>query len=215
MSSTGTIETIYNKNRTRRVRIEYDDDGSACDPREYDELVEIVTPDTSMTEHTDGAMFEEAHRRLYYKGLGGAFARYLKIFHDVNALPVYKYEHSGVALSTGSFIGRAQHAEWDSGMIGWAYIRPDAEHWDGMDEEAILSGFVEELGKWMNGEVYGWIVEKQVSYVKSHLGAGGEVVDNETGAEWVEEDACWGFVGYDYAQEAAKEALGEDNDGAV
>lgn len=201
-----TVDTIYNETRTRRVRIEYDDDGSACDPREFDELVDIVTPDQSMTEHSDNACFEEAHRRLYYRGLGGAFGRYLKIFHGIIALPVYKYEHSGVALSTGSFIGRAQHAEWDSGMIGWAYIRPDAERWEGMDDEAIISGFVETLGQWMNGEVYGWIVEEKVHGTRVYdSGKASEEFD-----EWDEVDSCWGCLGYDYAQEAAKEALGEE-----
>jgi hypothetical protein len=201
-----TLFTLYNESRTKRVRIEYDDDGSACDPREYDELVDIVTPDTSMTEHSKDAYFEEAHRRLYYKGLGGAFGRYLKIFHDINALPVYRYEHGSVALSTGSFIGRAQHAEWDSGMIGWAYIRPDAERWDGMDEEAILSGFVEVLGQWMNGEVYGWIVEEKVTGTKVYEGDHAD----EAFEEWGVEESCWGFLGYDYAQQCAIEALGED-----
>lgn len=201
-----TVDTIYNESRTKRVRIEYDDDGWACDPRDYDELVDIVTPDTSMTEHSKDAQFEEAHRRLYYKGLGHTFGRYLRIFHDTTALPVYKYEHSGVALSTGSFLGRAQHAEWDSGQIGWAYIRTDAEHWDGMDEEAILSGFVEELGKWMNGEVYGYVVEDKVHGTKVYD-------DDRDGVEfedWEEGDSCWGIVGYDYAEVEAKMALGEE-----
>lgn len=36
--------------------------------------------------------------------------------------PVYLYDHSGLAVSTGSFIGRAHHAEWDSGIIGFIYM---------------------------------------------------------------------------------------------
>ena len=31
-------------------------------------------------------------------------------------LPVYMYEHSGIALSTGSFSDN-----WDSGQVGWIY----------------------------------------------------------------------------------------------
>lgn len=210
--STETVDTIYNKDRTRRVRIEYDDDSSASDPREFDELVEIVTPDLrSWNVRTENARFQHEHDRLYERGLGGAFPRYLKIFHNVEAVPVYMYEHSGVALSTGSFIGRAQHAEWDSGMIGWAYLSPDAEQWDGIEPEKIIAGFVEELGKWMNGEVYGWIVEEKVT--------GSKVYDSdredEAFEEWDEGDSCWGLIGYDYAQQAAREALGEDEDGTA
>jgi hypothetical protein len=204
-----TIETIYNKARTRRVRIEYDEDGSSCDPREYDELVEIVTPDLRRWNvRTEGAVFQHQHDQLYERGLGGAFARYLKIFHDVDAVPVYMYEHSNVALSTGSFIGRAQHAEWDSGMIGWAYIRPDAEKWEGMEPEKIISGFVETLGQWMNGEVYGWIAEDKVSGTKVYDGD----QEDEVFEEWTEEDSCWGFIGYGYAESEAKAALGEEED---
>lgn len=209
-----TVETFYNKARTRRVRLEYDEDGSACDPREFNELVEIVTPVMrSWNVRTDGAKFQEAHDRLYDKGLGGAFGRYLKIFHGVTALPVYMYEHSGVSLSTGSFIGRAQHAEWDSGMIGWAYVNPDAETWEGMDPPGLIAGMIEELGKWMNGEVYGWIVEKKVELAPITRDEDGTVMEvdyENTQEDWEEEDSCWGYIGSEYAESEAKSALGEE-----
>lgn len=31
------------------------------------------------------------------------------------------YDHSVLRMSTSSFLGRAQHAEWDSGQVGWVY----------------------------------------------------------------------------------------------
>ena len=37
-------------------------------------------------------------------------------------LPLYLYDHSGLAMSTESFSGRAPHAEWDSGQVGWIYV---------------------------------------------------------------------------------------------
>lgn len=199
-----TIETIYNEAKTRRVRIEYDDDGSHCDPRAYNELVEIVTPDMNRWNvRTEGARFQHEHDVLYERGLGGAFARYLRIFHDVEAVPVFMYEHSGVALSTGSFLGRAQHAQWDSGMIGWAYINPDAERWKGMDPEGIVTGFVETLGQWMNGEVYGWIEEEKVAGIKVYEGDH----EPEEFEEWEFKDSCWGFIGYEYVEAEAKSQL--------
>jgi hypothetical protein len=40
------------------------------------------------------------------------------------ALTVYGYDHSVFRISTESFIGRAQHAEWDSGILGVIYAMP-------------------------------------------------------------------------------------------
>lgn len=212
-----TVETIYTDDKQRRARIEYDDDGSSSDPREGD-VIQIVTADHNMTEHTAGAAFEAQHDALYERGLGGAFGRYLKIFHNVDAYPVYRFEHGNVALSIRDFGDR-----WDSGMIGWAYINP-SEAWEGMDSKEIITGHLAELTRWMNGEVYGYIVEK--------LQRGRKVYDDGTPdepfEEWVDEEetgyvsdghggynpikmgkSCWGFVGLEYAIEEAKEALGE------
>lgn len=202
-----TVETIYTEDKQRRVRIEYDFDGGPADPREDAELVDIVTPNLrNWNVRTEDAQFQSQHDALYERGLGGAFPRYMKIFHDTNVVPVFMYEHSGVALSVGSFIGRAQHAEWDSGQIGWAYIRPDAEKWEGMDEREIIKSFVQTLGQWMNGEVYGWIVERKATGTKVY---DDEVDEDEDFEEWVVEDSCWGYVGLEWAEQAAKtEGLG-------
>nr|VUX18845.1 Uncharacterised protein [Faecalibacterium prausnitzii] len=37
-------------------------------------------------------------------------------------LPLYLYDHSTLAMSMESFVGRAVHAEWDSGQVGWIYV---------------------------------------------------------------------------------------------
>ena len=37
-------------------------------------------------------------------------------------LPLYLYNHSGLSISTRSFYGRAHHAEWYSGVVGFIYI---------------------------------------------------------------------------------------------
>jgi len=48
---------------------------------------------------------------------------YLIENHDaVVILPIYMYDHSNITLSTESFIGRAQHAEWDSGRLGLIFV---------------------------------------------------------------------------------------------
>ena len=44
---------------------------------------------------------------------------------DIVIMPVYLYDHSGLSMSTGSFLGRAPHAEWDSGQVGYIYADHD------------------------------------------------------------------------------------------
>ena len=52
----------------------------------------------------------------------------IKLVEDSNTVavkPLYLYDHSGLAMSTGSFVGRAHHAEWDSGCVGFIYMEKD------------------------------------------------------------------------------------------
>lgn len=46
-------------------------------------------------------------------------------YGDVAIQPLYLYDHSGISISTGSFVGRAPHAEWDSGQVGYIYMEKD------------------------------------------------------------------------------------------
>lgn len=201
--SDNTVETIYTDDKQRRVRIEYDMDGSHCDPREDEGIVEIVTGELRRWNvRTEDAMFQHAFDRFNDMGRAGLFRRWLKIFHDTLAMPVYMMEHSSVALRTSDF-----GDPWDSGQIGWAYIKPDAEKWEGMDPAEIIKGFVEVLGQWMNGEVYGWIVEHRVTGRKVY----DDDTEDEEFAEWTDEDeeSCWGYIGLEWAIQAARtEGLG-------
>lgn len=111
-------------------------------------------------------------------------------------LPVYAYVHSGVSLRASSFQGSLPqgHAEFDSGLSGVAYItKATALEWHGgkIVTKAIrasclksLAAIVEEYGRWLNGDCYGFeIVDEN-----------GDVVDS-----------CYGFIGYENAVAAAKE----------
>jgi hypothetical protein len=100
------------------------------------------------------------------------------------------YEHGQVALDTGDFGDR-----WDRGQVGWIYCLPATiRHEYGCTRitkqvrarvEAVLQGEVREYGRYVNGECFGYTVTD----------ANDEVLDS-----------CWGFIGYDYAQDAAREA---------
>lgn len=72
-------------------------------------------------------------------------------------LPVYMFEHSGVALQTTPFSG--PHAAWDSGQVGFIYVHKDKLAAEGIDEATaalILENEVKTYSKYINGEVYGW-----------------------------------------------------------
>lgn len=88
-------------------------------------------------------------------------------------LPVYKYEHGGVAYSTKPF-----PCPWDSGLVGYIHA---PKNFEGMSDDQIRGNLIAELAifsAWANGEVYGYINE-------------------ETG------DSCWGFYSVDDALEEA------------
>lgn len=84
------------------------------------------------------------------------------------ALSLYLYDHGGLAISTRSWLGRAPHAEWDSGMVGYIYAtREDILRVTGrkrlwpkhkMKVMEYLREEVTMYNQWMNGEIYCWSI---------------------------------------------------------
>lgn len=68
------------------------------------------------------------------------------------SLPVFLYDHSGIALSTESFIGRAQHASWDSGMIGWITVSKEKIRQE-FDWKVIGKVRLQKVYRWLDAEV--------------------------------------------------------------
>lgn len=100
------------------------------------------------------------------------------------ALPVYRYEHGGVAYSTVSF-----NDPWDSGRVGIIVATRDriaelcgADFPADKVREALRSE-IEEYSKWANGEVYGYVVRD--------------------GVDGRELDSCWGIIGMEWAKSEA------------
>jgi hypothetical protein len=102
-----------------------------------------------------------------------------KEYHDngFSIVPIFAYIHSGIALSLGSF-----SCPWDSGVFGFLVFK----NGEFGENNIGLKGFVESWSNWLNGEVYGYQVQDDK----------GEVLDS-----------CWGFIGYEHCEEAAKESL--------
>lgn len=92
------------------------------------------------------------------------------------SLPVYLYRHSGERCSTRSFIGRAQHAEWDSGQCGFIYTTSEKVREilgagltfkrDTQKIEAALADEVKTLDDWLSGNVWDFsITDEEGDYV--------------------------------------------------
>ena len=105
-------------------------------------------------------------------------------------LPVYKYDHGGVALKTTPF-----SCPWDSGQIGWIYATQEDLKKCYLTQAVtpeiietatqVLAAEVQQLSDYLNGQVFGYKIYQ-----------GNEL--------W---DSCWGFYGG--PDEAKDNALAE------
>jgi hypothetical protein len=104
--------------------------------------------------------------------------------------PLYLYDHGGQSISTQSFIGRAHHADWDSGQVGWTYASyaDVAKEYGNASPENIerarklLTAETETYDCYVRGDCYGFQLYR----------------DGE------EMESCWGFLG-DFRE--AKDAI--------
>lgn len=112
-------------------------------------------------------------------------------------LPVYMYDHSGVALNTTGF-----SCQWDSGQLGLIFVpynkirkeysvkRVTKKTLDKVKN--VLIGEVEIYGAYLNGDVYGYTI----------INASNE-----------EKDSCWGFYGEDHEKSGLMESAKNTIDG--
>lgn len=113
-------------------------------------------------------------------------------------LPLYLYDHSGVSIKVGSFVGKAIHAEWDSGQIGFTYATKEdiRKNWIVKNvskkllkkAEEVLKGEVEHYDQYIRGNVYGFSIE--------------DTDGNNVGG-------CGGYIGEDYYDAMVNEAKQE------
>jgi hypothetical protein len=106
-------------------------------------------------------------------------------------------DHSGLSISTGSAQFQACDSHgWDWGQVGFIFALPGKikkEYgWKLLTKkrraliEEYLTAEVEGYNQYLNGDVYGYVVED----------VHGEHVNS-----------CWGFFGYDYAVHEAQSVL--------
>ncbi len=118
---------------------------------------------------------EDAIAETLLDEMGSKSLLRLAELHNI-ILPLNLYDHSGLSMSTMSFHGRAPHAEWDSGQVGWIHVtkaKAQAEFGDEVKAAEALESEVATYDSYLRGECYGFELYK--------------------GAK--ETDSCWGFIG--------------------
>lgn len=97
---------------------------------------------------------------------------------------VFAYIHSGYCFSLSPFSCR-----WDSGCCGYFAVKRPSRGGEWKTQKAFLKyavGLIKNLNRHCEGDYYGVKVS--------------ELVDGE----WEEVDACWGYLGREYAEAEAK-----------
>lgn len=119
--------------------------------------------------------------------------------NDLVILPLYLYEHTGLAMNTSGFSCR-----WDSGQCGyiWTTTKRAMEimgHPTGTGKECLeritesLQAEVSLYDSYLQNDCYGYIVEQYQD------------------GEWTEVDSCWGYYcSGSPLHEIAKEVFGDD-----
>lgn len=111
--------------------------------------------------------------------------KYLKKERDAAViLPLYLYDHSGITMSTTSFVCR-----WDSGQVGFVFVDRDKikkeYEWQRLTKkrvgqiEDLLRSEVATYDQFLTGDIWGFVLEQF------------------DGENWEEIDSCWGFYGKD------------------
>jgi hypothetical protein len=121
--------------------------------------------------------------------------RWLKAFHGTTVVETW---HSGDAWYLA-----ADTATWREAMgVTPEQIRKEAER----------GSLMAEYQAWVQGQVYGYVVErKAVTYTVVTDAADGKVIGTRREETWVEVDegSLWGLYGYERATRAAEEALAD------
>jgi len=170
------MDTLVTKEKHSDFDIEIHFDECPESPREWDNLGHIVYWSDR---------YNLGDERIY------DVDEFLKEHKDDIVLKVYAYIHSGIALRTAPFdCLPAFHAQFDSGHSGFIYVSKEdvLKEYGNLSDETIervkncLQGEIETFSKYLNGEVYGFIIK-----------IGENIIDS-----------CWGFDDYDYCLSEAR-----------
>ena len=120
------------------------------------------------------------------------------------SLPLYLYDHSGVTMSCAAFI-----CPWDSGQVGIIYVSKERLRQEYSSKLitpkirekalAVLRAEVEEYDRFLTGDCWGYEIyemDDDPDMTEAGYENDGYCVDS-----------CWGFLGDEWAEQAAQEAM--------
>lgn len=121
--------------------------------------------------------------------------RWLKAFHGATVVETW---HSG-----GAWYVAADTAKWREAMG----VTPEQ-----IRQEAERGSLMSEYKSWVEGDVYGYVIERRaIAYTTVIEPVGGHVIGSRHEEEWVEVEndgdpgSLWGLYGYEYAVKTAEE----------
>ena len=130
-----------------------------------------------------------------------AVARWLRIFHGATAvLPLYSsYSGNEWNIAAGDLDDAPEAGDYIGVTYDTAQTRKDTGFVSPVQMAAAMAADVQTYRSWAEGDVWGHIVQR------ADLDADGEI----TGWDAADDmgSSCWGFIGQQWAEEAAQEAL--------
>jgi len=174
------------------VKVFADEDASTADPRDADNFCTLVFFGKSR-----GLGDDHGYDSGDYSGWSELTAAVEANVPGGIVKPVYRFEHSGIALSTSDRMFRACDPQgWDWSQIGFAvvtaeeiranYLRKRISRKLREQAEGLVDAEVEEYSKFLNGEVYYF-----------------EVEDPEGNEVEIEDGVNYGFVGMETVTQEA------------
>lgn len=206
--------------RERRVRIVQDSDPES--PREGDNMGHMVCFHRryNLGDETYNGSRDEWRMELAESLVGGFKTHRNNIpdsdiekavdAHMCVLLPLYLYDHSGLAISTGSFVCR-----WDSGQVGYIYctwekarkefppdLCGDLTDYEIRDRvERNLLAEVKTYDQYLQNDVWGYVVEERDPVCPCCHRVG----------DWETVDSCWGFYGDDPETNGMRDCVKKDD----
>ncbi|WP_405056989.1 hypothetical protein OG474_30165 [Kribbella sp. NBC_01505] len=155
---------------------------------------------TSITSHVVDPSIVAALERLGRRDPAtqeAVFERYLRVFHGSRS--IVWCDHRGgryVTFDTQAWRDEVELTdEWLAELT-----RGRAKPLDLADMDDYVA--------YLDGECYGWIVEKKTRWVKvDSTGTPIRLTDETLREDWEEVESCWGFFGWGHVEDEAREAF--------
>lgn len=174
-------ELIIETSQDGRFRVRLVVDTNPVNPRkDRENLAHVITPTQSryLPVDEDGGPLQHGWDHFSMRPDSEAlFTRWARIYHGAAVV-----EH------------RPAQGAWSL----WYLTADDVADAGIPDPEACIREEIAEYQAWADGEVFGYVIEKAVQWGRR---------DGQEGSmtTWDHVDSLWGLVGYEYAEQAAKE----------